>query len=323
MDLAAGTAPSTLARCFSLTSSPYPRLHPANLFILRIPPCYSPSCRRPSLICYGKRRDSYAKSSPKELILKEQEKSEVTEEEVEEVEKELQDETAEYIDDLGDDMLANDETDFENVFQDDDEDADPQVGDGAGGGGISLAGTWWDKEALAIATEISLSFDGDLKIYAFQTSTNSSIRLRIEKMSNKYGSPTMDDIEAFSSAYWLRLDEAEVAGTISKDISLEVSSPGVERVVRIPEELERFKDRPMYVKYTTMDAETGTIHEADGVFSLIFFDLETAQCTWGIADVKINRVRAGKGRPLSKKQRQWRLQIPFDSLCLVRLHSDS
>lgn len=40
----------------------------------------------------------------------------------------------------------------------------------------------------------------------------------------RYGSPTMDDIEAFSFAYRLRLDEAEAAGTIPKDISLEVPS---------------------------------------------------------------------------------------------------
>ncbi|KAL0909878.1 hypothetical protein M5K25_020787 [Dendrobium thyrsiflorum] len=323
MDLAAGTASSNLARCFSPSSSICPRLYPVNQFVLRILPCASANSRRHSLICHGKGRGSYTKSSPKELTLKEQEEAEATEEDVEEAEKELEDEEAEYIEDFGDDMLANDETDFDDEFQDDNEDADPQVGDGGGGGGISLAGTWWDKEALAIAADVSLSFNGDLRIYSFKTSANSTIRLRIEKMSNKYGSPTMDDIEAFSSAYRLRLDEAEGAGTIPTDVSLEVSSPGVERVVRVPEELERFKDRPMYVKYTTMDAETGAIEEADGVFSLISFDLEGAHCIWGIADVKINRQKTGKGRPLSKKQRQWRLQIPFESLRLVRLHSDS
>ena len=42
-----------------------------------------------------------------------------------------------------------------------------QIGDGEGGGGISLAGTSWDEEALAIAEEVTLSFDGDLGIYRF------------------------------------------------------------------------------------------------------------------------------------------------------------
>ncbi|KAK8958172.1 hypothetical protein KSP40_PGU022355 [Platanthera guangdongensis] len=102
------------------------------------------------------------------------------------------------------------------------------------------------------------------------------------------------------------------AKTITK--FLPVSSPGIERVVAVPKDLERFKDRPMYVKYTTMDAETSTIQEADGVFCLISFDLENSHCLWGIADVKINRQKAGKGRSLSKKQRQWRLQTSFESL---------
>ncbi|RYR71614.1 hypothetical protein Ahy_A02g005849 isoform A [Arachis hypogaea] len=45
------------------------------------------------------------------------------------------------------------------------------------------------------------------------------------------------------------------------------------------------------------------------------FDMETKCCTWGIADVRGNR---GKGRPLNKKQREWRLSTPL-SLRLVRL----
>lgn len=61
-----------------------------------------------------------------------------------------------------------------------------KAGDGGSGGGISLAGTWWDKKALAIAKEVTESFDGDLQIYAFRTLLrNSAIQVRIEKLSNK------------------------------------------------------------------------------------------------------------------------------------------
>ncbi|KAJ0976943.1 hypothetical protein J5N97_012417 [Dioscorea zingiberensis] len=225
----------------------------------------------------------------------------------------------EYIEDFDDEILMEDDEDFEDDFEESDDNV--SVGDGVVGGGISLAGTWWDKEALSIAQEVLMSFDGDLKIYAFKTSANSTIRLRIEKLSNKSGSPSMADIQAFSSAYRTRLDEAEHAGTIPVNISLEVSSPGVERVVRIPEDLERFKDRPMYVKYIT-NGDTTTIQQSEGIFRLISFDLDLHNCTWGIADVKKNRQQAGKGRPLNKKQREWRLQTSFDSLLLVRLHSD-
>lgn len=79
-----------------------------------------------------------------------------------------------------------------------------------------------------------------------------------------------------------------------------MSSPGVERIVRIPEDLDRFKERPMYVKYVTeAAAETGSSSELEGVFRLVSFDLETKTCTWGIADVRVNREKSGKGRPLN------------------------
>ncbi|CAO2035140.1 unnamed protein product [Urochloa humidicola] len=215
-----------------------------------------------------------------------------------------------------------DDYDFEDDFESDDE-QDLYVGDGGAGGGISLAGTWCDKEALALAEQVSASFDDDLKIYAFKTAANLTIRVRIEKMSARYGSPTIDDIEAYTIAYRAKLDDAESAGKIPQNISLEVSSPGVERVVRIPEELERFKERTMYVRYTTTsDEPAATPQEGDGVLRLISYDMDLRECTWGIADVKINRQQAGKGRPLSKKQREWRLQTPFESLKLVRLYSE-
>ncbi|XP_059630559.1 uncharacterized protein LOC132273595 [Cornus florida] len=230
----------------------------------------------------------------------------------------VDDEDGLLLDDFGDEESVEGDDYFEDEYLA--EDAELYAGDGGGGGGISLAGTSWDKEALAIAEEVALSFDGELKIYAFKTLANSIIQVRIEKLSNKSGSPGMTDIEAFSSAYGARLDEAELAGSFPENIALEVSSPGVERVVQIPQELDRFKDRPMYVKYV-LDG-TGSSTESDGVFRIISFDLRTHCCTWGLANVRINREKAGKGRPLSKKQREWRLNTPFDSLRLVRLYSE-
>ncbi|XP_058186148.1 uncharacterized protein LOC131303345 [Rhododendron vialii] len=226
-------------------------------------------------------------------------------------------------DDEDDDLLFDefeDEGSVEdnNFFEDEYsvEDAELSVGDGEGGGGISLARLAWDKEALAIAKEVALSFNGELQIYAFRTLPNSTIRVRIERLTNKSGSPSMADIEAFTIAYKKRLDDAESI----PDVALEVSSPGVERVVRVPKELDRFKERPMYVRYVSKVAETGSSIESDGVFRLVSLDMETNCCTWGLADVKVNKGKAGKGRPLSKKQQEWRVNTPFDSLRLVRFH---
>ncbi|KAL1543734.1 hypothetical protein AAHA92_20671 [Salvia divinorum] len=228
-------------------------------------------------------------------------------------------------DDLEDDILLDDELLDDDTYFDDEyfeEEAEPSVGDGAGGGGISLAGTEWDKKAFKIAEEVCLSFDGELDIYAFRTQLNATIKVRIERLTNKSGSPDMTDIEAFTTAYRMRLDEAEATGDIPQNISLEVSSPGVERVVRVPQDLERFKDRNLYVKYVAEATDSGSSPEVDGVFRLISFDIETRCCTWGLADVRVNREKSGKGRPLSKKQKEWRLNTPLDSLRLVRLFSD-
>ncbi|KAL1823669.1 uncharacterized protein LOC108211223 [Daucus carota subsp. sativus] len=220
-----------------------------------------------------------------------------------------------------DDVVDEDDFLDDEELEDDEysiEDNEPCVGDGEGGGGISLAGTSWDEEALAIAEEVTLTFEGDLGIYAFKTLLNNIIRVRIEKLSNMSGSPNIQDIEAFSKAYRVRLDEAEVSGSIPGNVSLEVSSPGLERIFKVPQDLERFKERNMYVKYVSTVAETGAPCECDGIFRLVSYDLETKCCTWGIADVRANREKAGKGRPLNKKQREWRLETPFETLKLVR-----
>ncbi|KAM0939915.1 hypothetical protein DsansV1_C19g0158431 [Dioscorea sansibarensis] len=307
-----------LPRRFSPSVSPL--LLPRRGFSLPEAPLFDLIPRNKAFMGLAKKSDSpYSQPVLKQSIVNDADGFEDASEEVAEyddsdgLEEERGSLEEEFIEDLDDEILIDE--DFEDDFEADDDNVN--VGDGVGGGGVSLAGTWWDKRALSIAEEVSMSFDGDLKLYAFKTSANSSIRVRVEKLSNKSGSPSMADIQAFSSEYRARLGEAELAGTIPVNISLEVSSPGVERVVRIPEDLDRFKDRPMYVKYTA-DGD----QECDGIFRLISFDLDSCNCTWGIADVKKNRQQTGKGRPLNKKQREWRLQTSFDSLHLVRLHSD-
>lgn len=43
-------------------------------------------------------------------------------------------------------------------------------------------------------------------------------------MPNRSGSPTMEDIEAFSTTYRAKLDEAELAKFIPENLSLEVGT---------------------------------------------------------------------------------------------------
>ncbi|XP_021898652.1 uncharacterized protein LOC110815262 isoform X4 [Carica papaya] len=135
------------------------------------------------------------------------------------VDEEEQEEEQALFDEFDDEIAVDDASYFEDEFIENE--TDLYVGDGGGGGGIKLGGTWWDKEALAIAEDVCQSFDGQLKIYAFKTLSNSTIQVRIERLTNKSGSPSLEDIQAFSLAYRTRLDEAEFAKTIPDNISLE------------------------------------------------------------------------------------------------------
>lgn len=84
---------------------------------------------------------------------------------------------------------------------------------------------------------------------------------------------------------------------------LKVSSPGAERLLRVPDDLDRFREMPMRVCYQE------DFMEKNGVFLLE--SIETESCTWKLADVKENRNPRSKGRPLTRKQKDWRLELPF------------
>ncbi|KAL3694876.1 hypothetical protein R1sor_008527 [Riccia sorocarpa] len=228
---------------------------------------------------------------------------------------------------VGDEELSEDiESDIENAFEEfDDEELDEDfweeegeamVGDGGDGGGVALGETRWGKKAFELAEVTVKEMGTDFTIYAFKTSPDGQIRVRLDKMSEQYGSPTMKEIEDFIVKYRAILDSCEV---IPDNISVEVSSPGAERMVKIPGELERFKQLPMYVQY--YEDESRKV-EKDGVLELDSLDSGSGMTVWKLANVKLNRELSGKGRPLNSKQRKWRAQVPADSLKLVRLYLD-
>jgi len=102
-------------------------------------------------------------------------------------------------------------------------------------------------------------------------------------------------------------------------MSWKVSSPGAERLLRVPDDLHRFKDFPMVVTYVEGDSEAKQ-QEKSGVFFLDSTETETEHCVWKLADVKENRDPASKGRPLSRKQKDWRLKLPYSMLKKVTLY---
>lgn len=150
-----------------------------------------------------------------------------------------------------------------------------------------------------------MQFGDDMKIYAFKATPRGYIYVRLDKLSNEYECPSVDELERYSVEYKKRLDEVGALGEIPDDLGLEVSTPGAERILKIPDDLCRFKDMPLRVCYVEDSAEK------NGIFMLESLDREAEECVWKLADAKENRDPQSKGRPLSRKQKEWRLRLPF------------
>jgi len=86
----------------------------------------------------------------------------------------------------------------------------------------------------------------DIFSFGFEASRG-KVYIRIDKLDNKFGSPTLDDIGLFSRAYGEALAE-DLGEDVSDDIEIEVSSPGAERELRIPGDLDRFSELPLCVE---------------------------------------------------------------------------
>ncbi|XP_078428818.1 uncharacterized protein LOC144701028 isoform X2 [Wolffia australiana] len=185
-------------------------------------------------------------------------------------------------------------------------DSEPQIGDGKDGGGIVLGKLEWGQRALSLAEEVlHRNFGEDFKIFAFRISPRGYIYVRLDKISNRYGCPEMEEIEKFSTLYDECIEESGDKGEIPKDLGLEVSSPGAERLLKVPEELERFKEMPMLVVYEDENDKNET---KSGVFQLDTVDSETQLSVWKLVNVKENRILKDKGRPMSRQRRDWRLK---------------
>lgn len=99
---------------------------------------------------------------------------------------------------------------------------------------------------------------------------------------------------------------------------MEVSSPGADRLLRVPDDLLRFKDMAMIVNYLE-DSDARPL-EKEGVYHLDSIEAESKCCVWKLADVRENRDPSAKGRPLSRKQRDCRLKLPYDMIKRVKIY---
>lgn len=212
---------------------------------------------------------------------------------------------------------SNGEVEPIDSWEEEDE-AEPEVGDGGDGGGVVLNNCSWGERALSIARETLQEFGEEMQLYAFKTSPRGYIYVRLDKLLNEYGCPSMEEIESFSRKYKKTLDEVGAKGDFPYDLALEVSSPGADRLLRVPDDLLRFKDMAMIVNYLE-DSDDRPL-EKEGVYHLDSIETESKCCVWKLADVRENRDPSAKGRPLSRKQRDCRLKLPYDLIKRVKIY---
>lgn len=217
-----------------------------------------------------------------------------------------------------DDVLYYETTeDVESDGWEEEEEVEPKLGDGGDGGGVVLQGLPWGDRTLSIAREVLLSFGDDIELFAFKTTPRGYVYVRLDKLSQPYGCPSIEELESYCQEYRKRLEEVGALGEIPNNLAVEVSTPGAERILKVPEDLSRFKDMPMRVCYSE-----GSGTETNGVFFLESVEMESENCVWKLADVKENRDPESKGRPLNRKRRDWRLTLPFKMHGMVSLYLD-
>lgn len=88
----------------------------------------------------------------------------------------------------------------------------------------------------------------------------------------------------------------------------------------MPDDLNRFKEMPMRVYYA--ENIESNCREVDGVFLLDSIEIDSEVCVWKLADVKENRDATKKGKPLNRKQKDWRLRLSFNLHRMVTMYID-
>lgn len=185
----------------------------------------------------------------------------------------------------------------------------------------------WGEVGLTLARRLlDDSERGKLQLFSFRAlPIDRSLHISLDKPEHKFGSPDFDELDSFSRDFNAAL-EASLGAALSDNISVQISSPGAERLVRIPRDLQRFSHMPMTVKYVQAPSvapdqpSSGQQTKREGVFMLKSVNDQSLE--WTMADVRVNREAAGKGRRLGKKKLQEVTQIDTSNILQVNLHLD-
>jgi ribosome maturation factor RimP len=115
----------------------------------------------------------------------------------------------------------------------------------------------------------ALSADAELfDLHVRRVRNGYHIQIELDGLKDPAGSVSLDECERYSKAFIELLDQSIGQDGLPDDLdaenySLEVSSAGAERELRIPKEFERFRGRPLKIRYRTDDERIQVGH---GIF---------------------------------------------------------
>lgn len=121
-----------------------------------------------------------------------------------------------------------------------------------------------NEELLTDILKDEIKFPLDL--YSFKLVRKSShflIEIALDNLENRFGSVSLSDCEVLSKKLTVRLDELYP----EENYTIQISSAGAERQLRLPKDLYRFKDLPM--KMFFLDS-TGM--SRSGIFNILHLD---------------------------------------------------
>ena len=178
---------------------------------------------------------------------------------------------------------------------------------------VDTQGIKWAEVALLATSSLDA-----LTLHSFSVNVGRRlIYITLDKFIDAYGSPSMDEIALFSTRLMDRLNDA-LGGAVAESLHFEVSSPGAERIVRVPFELMRFQSMPMKVLYQLNDAD-GDSRTATKILEFIRHDSELT--VWKNWKERNQKKKGSKGRSKVVDFDQ-EMTIPIRDLLHVHLYLD-
>ncbi|DBA76384.1 TPA: hypothetical protein ACH3X1_010091 [Trebouxia sp. C0004] len=213
------------------------------------------------------------------------------------------------------DLIENGMIDDEDDLDDDELQQMLQDNEADAGAMTDTANTDWGAKGLLVVQQV-LQQDGmqELALFSLMASPkHKQLKIRLDKPEDEYGSPSLDEIALFSRHFSEEYHRA--IGEAAEEIAVEVSSPGAERQVRLPQDLQRFQHLPMLVTFQLQDSNKVDTK----VMELVEYNEADSTAEWKLADVRQNR--SGKGvSKLSKKQLGQRWKVALEAMQKVNLH---